>query len=233
MRSTVAITLVLLALAFATQAQTPEPPTYDELFEKMKPLTRQQLINCLKVKPTGCPLEDRYRDPIWIAAELGRRKHPELLIAAYGKADKVQRQYLAEALWHIHDPRVVDFMRTIAFDNLPEGQDTEEVFFPLDYLAQRCDQRALARLNRRVNFDESFPVGCMLWAPTLEAFGRCNYRAAAPNLVLALNAACVNIIDASEKDLQKFFPGSCQQTKSFEEEQRCYKKLLKDYPTPK
>jgi hypothetical protein len=173
-------------------------------------------------------LEDPYRDPIWIAAELGRSKHPDLLIAAYAKADKTQRQYLAEALWHIDDPKVVTFMRSIAFENLPEGQDNDDVFFPLDYLARRCDQRALARLNRRVNFDKSFPTGCMYFAPTVAAFGRCNYRAAAPNLVLALNAACVNIIDAAEHGLHKFFPHACKQSHSIEEQERCYTKLLQD-----
>ncbi|HYM76922.1 MAG TPA: hypothetical protein VE377_13170 [Candidatus Dormibacteraeota bacterium] len=195
----------------------------------MQPLSRQQLIACLKEKPTSCPLEDPYCDPLWIAAELGRRKHPDLLITAYAKADKTQRQYLAEALWHIDDPRVATFMRSIAFDHLPPGPDSEEVFFPLDYLAQRCDQRALARLNRRVNFDEGYPVGCMLWAPAVESFARCNYRAAAPNLVRSLNSACVNIIDAAEHGLQKFFPGSCKAAGSFDDEARCYDKALQKH----
>jgi hypothetical protein len=224
-----AVTFLLLSVSCVAQA---DPPTADEFEAKMKPLTRQQLIYCLKAEPTGCLLDEPYRDPGWIAGELGRRKHPDLLIAAYAGADELQRQYIAEALWHIHDPRVESFMRTIAFENLPLGQDSEEVFFPLDYLAQRCNEHALARLSRRVNFDKSFPVGCMLWAPTVEAFGRCNYNAAAPSLVVALNAACVNIIDAAEKGLQRFFPGACEHEKSIEDEARCYKKLS-DPPSPK
>ena len=228
MKSFVAICFALLVFVPVCAQST--PPTYEELRARMQPLSRQQLIACLKEKPTGCPLEDPYRDPLWIAAELGRRKHPDLLIAAYPRADKTQRQYLAEALWHIDDPRVATLMRSIAFENLPPGQDNEDVFFPLDYLAERCDQRALARLNRHVNFDESYPVGCMLWAPAVESFARCNYRAAAPNLVRSLNSACVNIIDAAQGGLHKFFPHACKQAHSIDEQQQCYTKLLEDDP---
>ncbi len=224
--------LVAVGLAFfvlVCAAQDSQPPTSDELLGKMRPLTRQQLIACLKEKPTSCPLKDPYRDPVWIAAELGRRKHPDSLITAYDKADKTQRQYLAEALWHIDDPKVVTFMRSIAFDHLTPGPDSDEVFFPLDYLAQRCDQQALARLNRRVNFDESYPVSCMLWAPAVESFARCNYRPAAPNLVLSLHTACVNITDAAEHGLHKFFPHACKQAHSIEEQEHCYTNLLQDH----
>jgi hypothetical protein len=220
-------------LVGACSAQSPGPPTGDELDARIKPLSDQQLIDCLKEKPKSCPLEGLYLDRAWIRGELGDRHHPDLLIAAYGKATPEDRSDLVEALWEIDDPKVLTFMRSIAFRDLDRGQDSFETFFPLDYLARRCDQHALARLNRRVNFDKSFPMGCIYFAPTVAAFGRCNYRAAAPNLVLALNAACLNITGAAEEGLQKFFPGSCVHEKSIEDEARCYKKLLNDPPNPK
>jgi hypothetical protein len=110
----------------------------------------------------------------------------------------------------------------------PKARTNDDVFVPLDYLARHCDQRALARLDRRVNFDKSFPMGCIYFAPTVAAFARCNYRDAAPNLVLALNAACLNITDAAEEGLRKFFPHACKQGHSIEEQEHCYTELLQD-----
>lgn len=223
-----AVILALLVLASPSPAQT--VPDYDDVLKRM---SDQQLIECLRDKPTNCPIPDQDRDLQWIAGTLGQRKHPGPLISAYTTADQYQRYYLGRALSMINKPKVTEFMRSIAFENLPEGQDDDDVFFPLDYLARHCDQHALARLNRRVNFDKSFPMGCIYFAPTVAAFGRCNYRAAAPNLVLALNAACLNITGAAQEGLQKFFPGSCVHEKSIEDEARCYKKLLNDPPNPK
>jgi len=228
MKSLFAVILSLLVLVSPSPAQT--VPDYDDVLKRM---SDQQLIECLRDKPATCPIPDQDRDLAWIAGTLGQRRHPDPLISAYMTADQYQRYYLVRALSMINKPKVTEFMRSIAFENLPEGQDNDDVFFPLDYLARHCDQRALARLNRPVNFDKSFPMGCIYFAPTVAAFGRCNYRAAAPNLVLALNAACVNIIDAAEKGLQKFFPHACKQAHSIEELQRCYERLLEDHPNPK
>ncbi len=226
MKLLLALSLTPFLLISPSRAQT--VPDYDDALKRM---TDQQLVACLRDKPTNCPIPDHDRDLAWIAGTLGQRKHPDLLISAYRTADQYQRYYLVRALSMINKPKVTEFMRSIAFENLPEGQDNDDVFFPLDYMARHCDQRALARLNRRVNFDKSFPMGCIYFAPTVAAFARCNYRAAAPNLVLALNAACGNIIDAAEEGLLKFFPHACKQAQTIEEQAQCYTKLLQDNAT--
>jgi|SRR5580704_5140263 hypothetical protein len=223
MKLLLALFLTPFLLTSPSRAQT--IPNHDDA---LKHMTDQQLVECLRDKPSNCPIPDQDRVLDWIAGTLGQRKHPDLLISAYSSADQRQRYYLVRALSMINKPKVTEFMRSIAFENLPEGQDNDDVFFPLDYLARHCDQRALARLNRRVNFDKSFPMGCIYFAPTVESFAHCNYRAAAPNLVLALNAACVNIIDAAEDGLHKFFPHACKQAHSIDEQQSCYTKLLQD-----
>ncbi len=215
----------LVLLALVTLALGQNTPGSDEHLQQM---TDKQLIDCLRNKPTTCPIPVQDRDLQWIAGTLGERKHPDALIAEYRTADQDERYYLVRALSMINKPRVSEFMRSIAFENLPDGQDNEDVFFPLDYLARHCDQRALARLNRRVNFDKSFPMGCIYFAPTVEAFSRCNYRAAAPNLVRALDAACLNITDAALDGLHKFFPHTCKQAHSIQELQRCYGALVND-----
>jgi hypothetical protein len=223
MKSLAAVTLALLILVLPSPAQS--VPDYDKALRRM---TDQQLVECLRDKPTNCPIPDKDRDLEWIAGTLGQRKHPDVLVSAYRTADQYERYYLVRALSMINKPKVTVFMRSIAFENLPEGQDNDDVFFPLDYLARHCDQLALARLNRRVNFDESFPMGCIYFAPTVEAFGRCNYRAAAPNLIRSLHAACLNITDAAMKGLSKFYPNACGQAASIDELEHCYTKLLQD-----
>jgi hypothetical protein len=219
------LALLLTPFLFISPSRSQTAPDYDDA---LKHMTDQQLVECLRDKPRNCPIPDQDRDLEWIAGTLGQRHHPDLLISAYSSADKYQRYYLVRALSMINNPKVTEFMRSIAFENLPEGQDNDDVFFPLDYLARHCDQRALARLNRRVNFDKSFPMGCIYFAPTVAAFARCNYRAAAPNLVLALHAACLNITDAAEEGLHKFFPHACKQAHSIDEQERCYTKLFQD-----
>jgi len=220
---------MVVALVVTCSAQS-KTPTYDETQAKIEPLTDEQLIDCLRDKPKSCPLDDRDFD--MIEGELGDRKHPDLLIAAYEKADDDDRYYLVKALWQIDDPKVLDFMRSIAFEQLGHGMDDSGTFFPLCYLADHCDQRALARLNRHVNFKRYTPMACLYWAGTVKSFGRCNYRAAAPNLVRSLDAACLNITGEAEKGLQRFFPGACPNSRSIQEEQRCYKKVLKDHAKP-
>jgi hypothetical protein len=71
-------------------------------------------------------------------------------------------------------------------------------------------------------------MGCIFWAPTMEAFVRCNYRPAAQSFVLSLHAACGNITDAAEHGLHKFFPGACKQAHSIEQQEQCYTKLIQD-----
>lgn len=231
MKSLVAISLVFLVLISASAAQTAQTPTYDETQAKIHPLTDEQLIDCLKDEPKSCPLDDLDLD--MIIGELGDRKHTDFLIAAYKKANPDDRYYLVKALYQVDDPKVLDFMRSIAFDHLGRGMDDSGTFFPLDYLAQHCDQRALARLNRHVNFNRYTPMGCIYWAGTIRSFGDCNYRAAAPNLVRSLDAACLNITGRAEQGLQKFFPGACQHPRSIKEEQSCYRKLLRNSSNPK
>lgn len=228
---------LLVAICFALLVSVPvcaqsTPPTYDEIQASIHPLSDEQLIECLKLDSTTCPL--KYRDLDMIEGELGDRKHPDLLISAYDKADDDHRYHLVKALYQIDDPKVLTFMRSIAFEHLGRGMDDEGTFFPLDYLARHCDERALARLNRHVNFKRYTPMAGLYWAGTLKSFGQCDYRPSAANLVRSLDAACLNITGEAEQGLRRFFPAACRQRfHSIKEEQQCYEKELKNHsPSP-
>jgi len=228
------VPFVVFFLASHCRAQ--DPRTYWDERAKVTLLTDQQLIDCLR-GPTSCPVDTHYyyvNDVVWTLAD---RKHPDLIIAAYKKADEMDRYRLVETLWYIDDPLVETFMRSIAFEHPHEGIDDGSSVFALDYLAQRCDLNALSRLNRDV-FKKYAVLGCSYlsgpvepaWADAVEAFGRCNYVPAAHNLVRSLDSECLSAGKA-EQSLRQIFPGYCSALRSLEEKQQCYEKLL--HPDPK
>jgi hypothetical protein len=230
------VVFVVFCLSSTCWAQ--DPRVYWEQRAKVNLLTDQQLIDCLR-GPGSCALDARYysiNDIKWV---LAGRKHPDLIIAAYNKADDVDRFALIETLWYIDDPAVETFMRSIAFENMHEGVDDGSSVFALDYLTKTCDLNALARLNRDV-YKKYQVMGCSYlsdsvepaWADSVEAFGRCNYVPAAQNLVHSLDSQCLSA-NRAEKSLKQIFPGYCSTPAPVEEKQACYEKLLQGDPKTK
>lgn len=230
------IPLVLFFLVLACQAQLglkAPVATADRLYSEAlaKELTDQQLIDCLK-GPITCALDSRYHDFNVIKKELAARKHPDLIIAVYKQADDADRSLLVQTLWLIDDPAVETFMRSVAFERPHEGIDDGSSVFALDYLAQRCDLNALARLNRDV-FKKYAVMGCShiwdsvepAWADAVESFGRCNYVPAVQNLARSLDSRCLSA-NKAEQSLKQIFPGYCSNPATVEEEEQCYEKLL-------
>ena len=218
--------VLVLSCACALAQSVPS----DEIEAKVHDLSNRDLVRCAE-DCRSCPLPDGYCDSNAITSELADRQNVNFLIQAYRQHPRA-RSVLVVALWRIEDdPKVEEFMRQIAFRGLkPNEPDYAPHFFPLDYLARRCELKALARLNRKVNFEPSYPVGCILWAPAVETFSKCNYRAAAPNLVRALHAACLNITDAALNGLEKFYPGACPMNSTHDietgEMDRCYSHII-------
>ncbi|HTS37806.1 MAG TPA: hypothetical protein VMH04_19180 [Candidatus Solibacter sp.] len=227
MKWLVLFAVVLLSSLSLAQATRP----YSEEHSKAKLLTDQQLIDCLR-SPKGCAVDSRDYYPGEIRRVLADRKHPDLIIAAYKKADEMDRFALVETLWHIHDPLVETFMRSIAFGYPGNGIDDGSSVFALDYLTERCDLNALARLNSDV-YKKYAVMGCSYlndsvqpaWADAVEAFGRCNYAPAAQNLARSLDSQCLSA-NKAEQALTRIFPGYCQNYRSVDEQQQCYEKLL-------
>lgn len=187
----------------------------------LKLMTEKQLLRC--VDNDACI---RQHDDWEVAEELAARADVAFMTGAYARADAAQRGVLVKALSYIDDPRVLAFMRRIAFKNLKPGQpDYDPTYFPLQYLAKRCDKRALARLSRYANIKDAYPVGCMWWQDTVAEFGTCRYRPAIPYLIEALTTACVGIDENALDGLNKLLPGVCTaEFKTPEAAQECYAK---------
>jgi hypothetical protein len=195
------------------------------------------LIDCLS-GPKICALDPRYYNLNDIRNVLVGRRHPDLIITAYNKADDRDRFTLVKTLWYIDDPLVDAFMRSVAFGYPGTGIDDGSSVFALDYLAQSCDLNALARLNRDV-YKKYAVMGCSYlvpvapaWADAVEAFGRCNYVPAAQNLARSLDSGCLSA-NKAEQSLKQILPGYCSNPASIEEEQQCYERLLQPDPNKK
>lgn len=161
----------------------------------------QQVLACAKDRDCRS-----HHDEWELANAISHHQNIAALIDAYQRAGESQRDVIVLALYSLRDLRVEAFMRTIAFRGLkPREPDYDPQWYPLQYLARVCDGRALARLSRPENIRESYPVGCILWQDTVEAFGDCNYRPAVPYLIDALDTACMNINDNALQALKKFF----------------------------
>lgn len=187
-----------------------------------KSLSSQEILDCYKKSNVSdCKVSE------FDAAEvLAKRARVQFLIQYYEKGDSSQRRVLAMALSKINTPEVFTFVRKIAFENLTNAPDGDPRWYLLEYLAERCDERALARFNRDQNWKDGYPIGCMWWTSTVRQFGKCQYRAAIPHLIEYTNTvACLNISDAALDSLSKLYPGRCRSTKTLNEGHDCYQLL--------
>ena len=190
----------------------------------LKRMSEKELLQC--IDNNACSRQHGEWD---IADELAARGGVTFMTGAYARADAAQRGVLVKALFRINNPRVLAFMRKIAFVGLKPGQpDYDPEYFPLQYLAKGCNKRALARLSRYANIKDAYPVGCILWQNTVKQFGACGYRPAIPYLIEALTTACFNIDDNAFEGLRKLLPGVCTgEFKTPEAAQECYAKAAK------
>ncbi len=135
-----------------------------------------------------------------VIAELKRRRSVELLMDVFPIADLAQKAGILEVLSAIGGKQVDSTMRKIA-----NGHDGEAAFFALTYFAQTGDTSALHGLNCRWNWWR-LPVSSTAWVATVELFEKYRYYPAAPNLVEILDAAVLNLGDASQQALVAMFP---------------------------
>jgi hypothetical protein len=212
----IAVVLVAGILSFRIVAAQIQPQE-----KSLEEMTGPELLNCAATD--GCNNLD------WdIANALSKRYNAKALIALYPNQPALVRRVIVYALYHDRGKDVATLMRQAAFAGLKPGLTTEDNnYFPLQYLAQRCDPDAMRELNRPDNFAGSYPIACMQWQYTLSAFGKCGYKDAIAHLAMSLDAACVNNIDAAQRSLRQLMPHSTCWKKGdpkdhFQQEIVCY-----------
>jgi len=157
-----------------------------------------------------CAANDSCNGSNWdIADELRRRLSVHPLIELYPQQNARVKMVIVDALYTARGTEVESLMRNAAFSGLQPGRtDEDNHYYPLQYLAKLCDQRALKELNRPENYEDSYPISCMQWQATLATFGKCGYKPAIPLLAENLDDACVNNIVVAEGSLRKLIPKS-------------------------
>jgi len=141
-----------------------------------------------------------------IADALGKSKNKTFLLTAFQTAESSDEKLgIIYVLYRIDDPEVEAFFKKLVVEKYDDG---EELYYPLNYLAKRCNADALRVLSGDGKGGYKGYPGCMQWGTTVELFGKCKYRPAIPYLVDSIQAACMNIGIAAVEDLQKMYPGS-------------------------
>jgi hypothetical protein len=115
--------------------------------------------------------------------------------------------------------QAVDYLKKIAgaktahgFRVLSQsGEFDEGKFVGLMYFADQCDPESLKVLN---DHWWQFTIPSYVWEEAVFQFGNCQYRPATSNLVKALNAASLNVVDAALFSLKKMYPDGPKETET-------------------
>jgi hypothetical protein len=175
----------------------------------------EQLVACLKdadicgtyeSQVTGWPISD----------ELARRGDPSKLLRLYwAERDSRVRDGLEHLAYHFDTPEATEFMGRVL---KAHKQDTEDWYWPVNYLAKKCNQQALKFLATGKYRNE----GSLQYANSVAQFGKCQYRPAIPYLVTALGDPSLNIVGSAEWSLRILFPDAPVQFISIDEERRYF-----------
>jgi hypothetical protein len=185
-------------------------------------VSTERLIACFKDWKI-CGAADSTATGWEISEELSRRGETDRLIARYGYDKSPDIRNGIEHLAYHHQSRVAaDYMRTVFTKRLDDG---ENLYWPAMYLAKGCDHAALQYLDPGPDQEwiaDKFSVSSAQFAATAELFGKCRYRPAIPYLVvIGLHAASLNLVDAADQSLRRFYPTS-PKFETLEAEQRYF-----------
>jgi hypothetical protein len=189
--------ILFLLSAILCHAQDTEHP----LLEK---LSTGVLVKCLSDNGV-CGAWNVSTNGYEVSAELARRGHVDQLIKNYGLTENENIRYgIEHAAYMAKSPGAAAYFRTLLSKNLDDGED---LYWPIKYLALRCDRNALRRFVDTEMNGNRFSVSSYELSTATTAIGKCRYRAGIPFLVNpSLRAASLNRVDAAEQSLKIFFP---------------------------
>jgi hypothetical protein len=209
--------LIMITTLAAHQLQGQDSAT-------VRPKTVGQLKKCLS--DPSCP------DVRNAAYDLAKREEFAFLLRQYKVASRVTRSYIVEGIYGSNRGRdsaaVVEFMSDLGFRKGRANQFDETIWYALQFLAERCDERALALLKAgggTVGESYRYEVACVDWAKTLKAFGDCTYFKAKRTLLTSLDSSCLDVMAAAGASLHLLYPGRCMQVRTMSQATNCYNKL--------
>lgn len=213
--------LLVVTLAFVSRSPGQESQT------DSKPRSTAGLEKCL-LQPSCAEQREA-------ALDLATLDQFQFLIKRYNDADEAMREFIVEGIYGSKHGRnnksVIKFMSGIAFHTGAKSQFSDTTWFALQFLAERCDERALDVLNKgggKPDQSYRYEVQCVDWAATLKAFGKCRYFHARETLLNSLNSSCLDVMNAAGDSLGVLYPGQCTNVKTFSQATSCYTKLWAD-----
>ncbi|WP_157439980.1 hypothetical protein [Terracidiphilus gabretensis] len=157
-------------------------------------------------RTTGWPISDY----------LASRGDPHELLIRYWKEPKsIIRNGIERVAYHFNTPEVTEFMRRVVRERRFDGED---LYWPANYLAKKCDPLGLAWLQTGRGRNQ----GGLQYETTLELFGRCGHRAAIPLLLEALDDFSGNVVNGGEVSLEALYPDHPKDATGLQEEQTYY-----------
>ena len=135
-----------------------------------------------------------------ISDELARRGNPQVYMLRYWKEPRrAIRNGIEHVAYHFDNPEVTSFMHKILIERVDDGEDR---YWPVNYLAKKCDPVALKELSSGRYRNQ----GSLQYQSSVELFGKCRYRAAIPYLVqTAIQDTSLNIVVAADDSLRALY----------------------------
>jgi hypothetical protein len=188
----------------------------DELLRRLPRFSTEQLLACFDDWKI-CGIGENHATGWPISDELARRGNPREILARFWKEPKwTIRGGIEHVAYHFNSPEVTAFMQRVLAEHKEDGED---LYWPANYLAKKCDTTALKMLSTGRHRDQ----GCMQYSTTVELFGKCRYRPAIPYLIeTAAVDFCLNIVDAADRSLRTLYPGSPKRFDSIDDMRRYF-----------
>jgi hypothetical protein len=188
----------------------------NEFTRRLPSFSSERLVACFddwricgtgEGKASGWPISD----------ELARRGQIDELLVRYWKERKwTIRSGIEDVAYHFDNPKVTAFMRRIVVERVYDGEDR---YWPVNYLAKKCDPAALKELSTGRYRNQ----GSLQYETSVELFGKCKYRPAIPYLVdTALYDFSYNIAGAADRSLHALYPEAPQNFNTVEQSQEYF-----------
>lgn len=160
----------------------------------------EQLVACFDEYEL-CGAADSRATGWQISDELAKRGDPHELLVRYWRERKwLIRDGIEHVAYHFDTPEVIAFMKKVVAQRVKDGEDR---YFPVNYLAKKCDEAALKELATGRYRNQ----GSLQYETSVELFGKCSYRPAIPYLVdTAVYDWSFNIVIAADHSLHALYP---------------------------
>jgi hypothetical protein len=196
----------------------------DEFTRRLPSLSSERLVACFNDWHI-CGVGEGQASGWEISDELARRGQIHSLILRYWhETNWVIRDGIEHVAYHFHNPEVTAFMRKVLAERVYDGEDR---YWPVNYLAKKCDPSALRELSSGRYRNQ----GSMQYQTSVELFGKCHYRPAIPYLVdTALYDFSGNITDAADDSLHALYPDAPKDFDSLQKSQEYFcQRALKEH----